>query len=144
MRYAFQQAEVSGQGQLWLAVAAIVPIIIAFAGWAVRDSGNLRELIGRFNDHKEAATKIADGQEAIYRELGGMKEFRLQVMQRLEQFDEDRNVQSKLRHELRNDVTALVGAVELKLTERDDKQDDRLRALERAIDRAHSPTQEPT
>lgn len=133
MSYAFQQAEATGQGELWVAAAVIVPILIAFAGWAVRDSGNLRELIGRFNDHKEAAIKIADGQEAIYRELGGMKEFRLQVMQRLDQLDGDRAVQSKMRHEMRNEFLAYVGAIELKLAERDDKQDERLRAVERNV-----------
>jgi len=136
MRYAFQQAEASGQAELWLAIAAIVPLVIAFGGWAVRDSGNLRELTGRFNDHKVQAEKIADAQERIFRELGGAAEFRLQVLQRLEQLDDDRAVQGKLRHDLRNEVTALVGAVELRLTDRDERQDERLRAVERAVDRS--------
>ncbi len=139
MRYAFQQAEASGQGTLWLAIGAIVPVLLTFAGWAVRDSGNLRELTGRFNDHKDQASrkvdKIDDAQERIFRELGAATEFRNSLTQRLDSIDQDRGVQSKLRHEMRAEWTALLGASDLAHTDKFDKLEERIRELEQALAR---------
>jgi len=139
MRYAFQQAEASGSQTLWLAIAALVPILIGIFGWMVRDSGNLRELTGRFNDHKDQASKkvdkIDDAQERIFRELGAAGEFRKSLTQQLEQINDDRSVQSKLRHDMRGEWTALLGASDLAHADKFDKLDERLRALEQALAR---------
>lgn len=139
MHYAFQQADPSGSGTLWIAIGAIVPVLLTFAGWAVRDSGNLRELTGRFNDHKDQASKkvdkIDDAQERIFRELGAANEFRTSLTQRLDSIDQDRGVQSKLRHEMRNEWTALLGASDLAHSDKFDKLDERIRELEQALAR---------
>lgn len=139
MRFAFDQAAANGDSSLWLAIAGIGPVILGVGMWMIKDSGNLRELRGRYDDFrtdtKRELEKNDDANERIFRELGAQGEFRRQVDQRLEQLQGAVDLQGKLRHDFRNEVTALVGAVELKLTERDDKQDVRLRDVERAMDR---------
>lgn len=129
-RFAFQQAEASGQGELWLAIAAVVPLVIAFGGWAVRDSGNLRELNGRFQIVEKKTDKIDDGQERIFRELGALGELRNTTKADIDRVSSGIGLQDQYRHNLRNEINSKILDAQESVLDQVSQLEARLRALE--------------
>lgn len=133
VNHAFAQVEpASGGGEvLWLALAVIVPMILVFVGWMIRDSGNLRQLTGEYRTTQKQVEKVDDSQERIFRELGGAEAYRDALTQRLERMDADIKLGDKFRHDLRNELTGKIVDLQVSESEKDDKLEARILDLER-------------
>lgn len=135
MGFAFQQAAAAGEETLWLAVAAVVPLVIAFSGWAIRDSGNLRELTGRFSNLEKKVDKIDDAQERIFRELGGAAELRNTTKADVDRLNSGLGLQDQYRHNLRNELSSKILDAQETVQDQVERLEERLRAMETAFAR---------